>query len=81
MREVRQLVTIMIQYKDLKIKKINLGLRHRTTLKFIAETYFGTLSKGNLELWDEDGERITTMSMPKGNIIQIYNNLFVVLNK
>jgi len=80
-KEVYQLVTMVIQRKEdeIKDKEIALGLRKRTTLKFIAETYFGTISNKQLELWSKDGELLKTMPKPNGKIIDTYNNWFIVL--
>lgn len=79
--EVFQLVTMQIQFFNpkMKDKEIDLGIRKRTTLSFVAETYFGTTSDKTLELWSIDGELMKTMTKPKGKIIGIHNDWFIVL--
>ncbi len=80
--EVCQLVTIIIQYNGTKMvdKEILVGLRKRTTLKFIADTYFGTFSKNMLELWSMEGDLLKTIPKPKGKIIDTYNNWYITQN-
>jgi len=79
--EVLQWVTIIIQYNETKMKdkEIVLGLRKRTILKFMAETYFGTISNNQLELWSKEGDLLKTMPKPKGKIIDTYNNWYIIL--
>ena len=78
--QVMQLVSIIIQYEEIdKIeKRIELGLRKRTRLSFFTETYFGIISAKDLELYDEDGNLINTILMPKGKVIALYNNWFIM---
>lgn len=78
---VLQLVTAKIQYDDKEELVVSMGLKKRTTLCFINQTYFGTMSANILELWDENGNLIATLPKPKGKIVHVINNWFIVLNK
>ena len=79
--KVMQFVTIKIFYTESgKVHKtIDIGLRKKTTLSFLNTTYFGTLSDKKLELWDEHGKLLKAMSMPKGQIIDVFNDWFIIL--
>ncbi|MDL2228372.1 hypothetical protein LJC30_05745 [Odoribacter sp. OttesenSCG-928-L07] len=78
---VLQLVTAKIQYDDKEELVVSMGLKKRTTLCFFNKTYFGTMSANILELWDECGNLLTTLPKPKGKIVSVFNNWFIVLNK
>ena len=82
-QSVMQIVTMTIQYKDSsrKDKMIELGLRKKTSLSFIASDYFGTLSEKIIELWNIDGELLASIPKPKGKIVSVYNNWFISVDK
>jgi len=88
-KKVMQLITLVIQYDNKKSKEVLLGLKKHTSLAFCCKQYFGISYQNDagttrdriLELLDKDGNSMTSIPQPKGEIISVFEEMFIVKDK
>lgn len=80
---VAYLYSARIEFDDPQREDVEilLGIKPRSTLKFVSESYFGVISEKILELWDAGGVLLSAIPVPLGKFVDIFEDQFVYLYK